>query len=100
VTGVSPTYKTDGFGGDDCSAVLRIGLEVGVLRCIDVPEGGEAPTASDVLVASLQAMTDMRALYCAAMDCEVWDSIDSGTWAPSGPLGGQYGGVWTFDVEL
>jgi hypothetical protein len=79
---------------------MRLTLEVGVLRCLDIPEEGAAPTAQDVLVAALQAMSDMRAIYCAAMACEVWDSIDSGTWTPSGPLGPEYGGVWTFDVEV
>jgi len=97
---VQPVYKEQSFDDGDCGAVLRLTLEVGVLRCFDIPEEGEAPTASDVLVAAMQSMTDMRAIYCAAMACEVWDSIDSGTWVPSGPLGGQYGGVWTFDVEL
>lgn len=100
VMGVQPIYKNDSFDDGDCSAVLRLSLEVGVLRCLDIPEGGEAPTASDVLVAAMQSMTDMRAIYCAAMACEEWDSIDSGTWTPNGPMGGQYGGVWTFDVEL
>jgi hypothetical protein len=100
VMGVQPTHKGESFDDGDCSAVLRVELEVGVLRCVDVPEDGEAPTASDVLVGSLQAMTDMKAIYCAAMDCEVWDSIDSGTWSPSGPIGGQYGGIWTFSVEI
>ncbi len=85
---------------DGCAVLLSLNLEVGVLRCVEIPEDGEAPTASDVLVAALQAMTDMRTLYTAAMSCEVWDSITSGSWVPSGPLGGQYGGVWTFTVEV
>lgn len=96
----STSYNEESFENGECGAVMRLSLEVGVLRCLDIPEGGEAPTATDVLAASLQSMSDMRAIYCAAMNCEVWDSIDSGTWTPSGPLGGQYGGIWTFDVEV
>lgn len=88
----------DSFGGEDCSSELRIEIEVGVTRCFGIEEEGAAPTASDVLVAAMQAMTDMRAIYCAAMNCEVWSSIDSGQWTPSGPMGGQYGGTWTFTV--
>lgn len=84
----------------DCAVTLRLDLEVGILRCIEIPERGEAPTASDVLVAATQAMTDMNTIFCAAMDCEVWESIESGQWTPVGPMGGQHGGVWTFTVEL
>jgi hypothetical protein len=99
VTGAQPTAVTDSFGGD-CGGVLRIDLEVGVLRCLEIEEGGEAPKAADVLVAAMQAMTDMQAIQCAALSCEVWDAIEVGAWSPSGPLGGQYGGMWTFTVEL
>lgn len=98
VMSVQPTGST-GWSGD-CATVLRIDLEVGVIRCIEIEEEGEAPKASDVLVAALQAMTDMNAIFCAAMACEVWESIESGAWSPAGPLGGQYGGSWTFMVEV
>lgn len=99
VTDVTPIHQVEAFGGD-CGAVLRIGLEVGILRCLEIPEGGNAPTATDVLVAAGQSMADMNAIYCAAMQCEVWDSISSGSWNPNGPMGGQYGGIWTFTAEL
>jgi hypothetical protein len=99
VTSVNPD-ASQGFDGGDCAVVMSVGLEVGVLRCIEVPEGGEAPTATDVLAAALQSMEDMQRIHCAAMGCEVWSSISSGEWIPSGPLGGQYGGIWTFSVEV
>lgn len=86
--------------GNDCASTMNIGLEVGILRCIEIESGGEAPTASEVLAASMQSMTDMRAMYCAAMSTEVWDGIDVGQWSPIGPMGGQYGGAWTFTVEV
>lgn len=89
----------EGWDGD-CSLGLSIDLEVGVLRCVDIPERGEAPTATDVLVAAMQSMKDMRAILCAATGCEVWDDFKVGQWTPAGPLGAQYGGVWTFTVEL
>lgn len=88
------TYEeNDGDG-----TTLAIELEVGILRCFETPEDGQAPTATNILAASMQAIEDMNALYCAAMDCEVWAKIESGSWLPSGPLGGQYGGIWTFTV--
>ncbi len=98
VEAIQPTGQQSWNG--DCASVLVVTLEVGVLRCIPIPEDGEAPTASDVLISAVQSMDDMNAIYCAAMGCEVWASITAGTWQPSGPLGGQYGGIWTFTVEL
>lgn len=100
VTQITPTNtEVEGWGGS-CAQGLSIGLEVGVLRCLEIREGGEAPTASDVLVAATQAMSDMAALRCAALSCEVWDAINLGNWIPIGPAGGQVGGVWTFTAEI
>lgn len=99
VMGVTPTGEV-GFDNSDCATTLQIELEVGILRCLEIPEDGEAPTASDMMVAAMQAMQDMNTIFCAAMGCEVWESIQSGAWTPDGPLGGQYGGVWTFTVEM
>lgn len=99
VMSVQP-ISTVGWDGGDCATVLRLDVEVGVVRCIEIPEKGEAPPASEVMVAAMQAMEDMNAIYCAAMGCEVWDSINVGQWSPFGPLGGQYGGTWTFTVEV
>jgi hypothetical protein len=103
VDGASPTGGMSLIDGSECGTILRLELEVGILRCIYVEEGGEAPKAADVLAASIQSMSDMTAIYRTAMGPEapeVWDSITAGQWTPSGPLGGQYGGIWTFTVEI
>lgn len=103
VESVVPTGGVSLIDGSDCDSVLRINLEVGILRCIVVEEGGEAPKAADVLGAAITSMSDMTAIYRAAVGPEapeVWDSITAGQWTPSGPLGGQYGGIWQFTVEL
>lgn len=100
VTGSKPTGSNtaESFAGQDCALVMEIDLEVGIYRCVEIPEDGEAPKASDVLVAAAQANEDMKRILCAALSCEVWDSIGIGTWQPTGPFGGQYGGIWTFTV--
>lgn len=90
----------DGWDGQDCALTLMMDIEVGVLRCLPVKRNGAAPTETDVLVAAMQALTDMRSILCAALNCEVWDAITVGAWNPTGPLGGQHGGTWTFTVEL
>lgn len=100
VDSVTPVSVGVGFDGEDCASTMRLELEVGVLRCFEARPEGEAPTVSEVLAAAVQAMTDMNALYCAAMGCEVWEQINSGSWLPIGPLGGQYGGTWSFSVEI
>lgn len=109
VISVTPTNVPDGFGGNSCAVDLRIDIEVGILRCITIPDGGEAPTATDVHLASVQSMEDMLAIQCAALTCQdttdpenprdIWSAIELGQWTPAGPLGGQYGGIWTFTVE-
>lgn len=110
VTDISVAYDEKGFdaGPSDsdgscegsCGGTFSIGLEVGVLRCYEVPEDGEAPTATQSMATAMQSMIDMSALYQAAMNCDVWESISVGQWQPEGPLGGQYGGYWNFTVEL
>lgn len=99
VMGIRETPAEPGWDGS-CTSGTTIDLEVGVLRCFEIEEEGEAPTATDVLAAAMQAMTDMAAIRCAATSCEVWDALTVGDWQPSGPLGGQYGGTWTFTAEL
>lgn len=99
VESIVPTSVSESFSGDDCTAELSINLEVGIMRCVTVEADGEAPRATDMLLAAVQAMEDMNAMFCAAMSCEVWDSISVGQWTPDGPLGGQYGGRWTFTVS-
>jgi len=83
-----------------CALELRIELEVGVLRCITVPEDGEAPTETDVLAAAMVAMDDMNTIQCAGMNSEAFDDLTLGTWVPVGPQGGQYGGVWSFTAVV
>lgn len=106
VTNITP--QPDAFSGWDkasCTLQLSLGLEVGVLRCCEIPEGGEAPTESGVLGDAMQAMDDMNTILCAALSCggdedDLFVSIDVGQWVPTGPLGGQYGGIWNFTVDL
>lgn len=109
VTDISVAYDDKGWdstpgNGDGCEGTcggtFKFGLEVGVLRCYEIPEEGAAPTATQVMSIAMQSMIDMSMIYQAAMNCEVWESIEAGQWQPEGPLGGQYGGFWNFTVEM
>lgn len=109
VVAVDPMAIPESWGGNGCAVTLQVSLEVGILRCIEIPSGGEAPTATDVHLASVQSMEDMLAIQCAALTCQdttdpdnpvdIFAAITLGGWTPAGPLGGQYGGIWTFTVE-
>lgn len=99
VVQIAPATAPESFGGS-CAISLRITLEVGVLRCVPIPEGGEAPTASDVLEAAQISMDDMNTVQCAAMSSDAFDRISLGVWTPLGPQGGQYGGVWSFTADM
>src|SRR5699024_8748069 len=59
VVQISPAVVDEAWGGT-CSLALQVDLEVGVLRCVEIPEGGEAPTESGVLEAAMLAMDDMN----------------------------------------
>lgn len=85
---------------ESCSTSLMLDLEVGIMRCMEVVEKGEAPTGTALLGYAMQAMDDMNTIMCAAMNCEVWTSISMGQWTPIGPMGGEFGGQWTMSVQV
>src|SRR5436190_442378 len=43
ITGINLKDMPESFEGTTCAAVFQIGLEVGVLRCIEIAEKAEAP---------------------------------------------------------
>lgn len=83
-----------------CAMTLSVGLEVGIIRCMEVVANGEAPSATALLGYSMQAMDDMRAIMCAAINCEIAGNLDLGVWTPLGPMGGEFGGQWTMTAEF
>lgn len=100
VTSVNPTPSAVEGWDESCALTLDINLEVGIIRCMEVMEDGEAPTASSMLAYAVQAMEDMKTIMCASLGCEVWAALDIGQWSPLGPMGGEYGGMWTMTAQL
>lgn len=90
---------SNGWSGS-CAVDMTYGLEVGVLRCFPAEENGEAPQAADVTAGALQMIEDQQKIFCAAVECNAWGRILPGSWSPVGPMGMQFGGIWTFRVEL
>lgn len=77
---------------------LEVILQVGVFRCITVPEGGEAPPCDITTAEALGFLADEQIMRAAVGCCDVkslpgrW-VLTPGQWAPRGPDGGIAGGV-------
>lgn len=99
---VTQAYMASDLGeqdvdGNNCSLELNVDLDIGILRCLEVPEKGEANTPEELLAAFRQQNEDMLAIRRAVLCCDAIDTRDVilGLWTPQGPQGGIYGGIWT-----
>ncbi len=87
----------------NCTASTGLEIEVGILRCfLGMGEDGGPPAPAEMLAAAEQQHADiltmMRAIYCCAA-IPTKDAV-VGTYAPTGPLGGLYGGVLPVSLVL
>lgn len=88
-----------------CNTGLVVGMEIGVLRCMQtMEEGGEAPSLDEQVRATRLQLADMQAMRRAVMCCDWRRDPDSqlllSTYTPVGPEGGCVGGTWTFMVAV
>lgn len=83
---------------DRCTLPLAWAVEVGALRCLPQPAGGEVldPTSmSEVAIAqALDASALHRAIKCCGIDAAVQSYL------PVGPSGGCVGGFWLAYVAV
>lgn len=102
ITGAYPSTVVGqpNFNLDNCGASMGVDIEIGVLRCLEVPEGGEAPTPEQFLEAANVQIKDMIAIRDAVLCCEHFPSYILGAWTPIGPDGGLVGGSWTISVGV
>lgn len=85
--------------GLTCAASLAYTIEVGVVRCIPIPDDGSALDSAASLDVALAVAADMQALHYAIKCCfgsGVLHAVES--WTPVGPEGGCVGGFWTIQV--
>lgn len=87
-------------GQVNCHTSLGLDIEIGAIRCFEMHEGGEAPTAAELLAANMQSMDDAAAIYRAIVCCNHFPDVVVGQWTPIGPEGGMVGGIWTLAVGL
>lgn len=80
----------------NCGAVLSLTVEMGVLRCLEIPEDGTAQSAPILLAAAEQQMKDMLDIRKAVVCCTSFSEKLMGVWTPIGPVDGSViGGFWT-----
>lgn len=85
-----------------CGNFLGADLEIGVLRCIELPSGLEVPDAAELESVTAFQVGDMLAMRRAVKCCPALDDVEYllGTYLPLGPEGGVVGGIWTVSVLL
>jgi hypothetical protein len=85
---------------DNCGKGFGFDIEVGVLRCVNIPDEGEALDPDEMLVAANQQTDDMLSMQKAIMCCDSLNNVDFtvGVYVPAGPDGGVLGGTWSLSV--
>lgn len=71
--------------------------ELGIIRGMELPDSGEAPTAEQQFETARLQMADMKAILVTI--CGYFSSVGVpfivGSYVPVGPDGGAVGGAWT-----
>lgn len=96
------SYPANGIGIVDerpsnCGAELGVDIEVGIIRCLELPEDGEAPDGATMLASSIEQADDIEAIRRAIACCSPLAETGYilGPYQPYGPQGGIVGGWWT-----
>lgn len=82
-----------------CGSPLAYQLEVGIVRCVEVNEDGEAPTLEQQFEATRLQMADMEAMRYAIQCCLPNASKILGNYTPYGPQGAAVGGWWNLYTD-
>lgn len=98
VTGVGIPDETAG----NCGSSMGLEVEVGILRCLEIPADGSPPPPPAMSEAVRLQSADLMTIWRAVMCCEAINSKDVriGEYRPMGPLGGLYGGAFTISTVL
>jgi hypothetical protein len=85
-----------------CGFLLGVDVEIGVIRCLEAGENGNAPEAEVMNAAAMQEIDDMIAIRRAIMCCDALEDIDIslGNYQPTGPAGMVFGGTWALSLAL
>lgn len=93
----------------NCDSSRGMDVEIGILRCYDIPEDGEALSQEQVNEMSAIQLADLGYIWSAVSCCgsdpndpDHWTSKDwlMANYVPLGPDGGLYGGQITLYMTL
>lgn len=97
LTGLSQSAQTNASGGS-CAATITFQVEVGLLRCIEMPEMDESYDPDELEASAAIQISDMLLLH-GIIRCGDLPITDM-EYIPQGPLGGFVGGVWVATISV
>jgi hypothetical protein len=86
------------------AALVQVTLQIGVFRCIDIPEADEEPSCDSLTAEALGFLADEQIMRAAVACCPDVKNIPGkwqlspGEWEPHGPSGGCAGGVLSLNA--
>ena len=84
----------------NCAMGIGVDIEVGIVRCLDVGEGGEPPTPESMAEATRLQAADMMAMWRAVACCHGSKDWMMGQYQPYGPEGALVGGMFQVAVVI
>jgi hypothetical protein len=82
----------------NCAMGIGVDVEVGVVRCLDAGDEGEAPSPESMAESARLQAADMLAMWRAIACCRTSKDWIMGQYQPYGPEGGMVGG--TFQIAM
>jgi hypothetical protein len=84
----------------NCGSALGIDVEVGLVRCFEIPADGQAPTVEQMLSAAVQQSADMLTMRRAISCCSSSKEFVVDGYVPVGPQGAVVGGIWNLSMMV
>ena len=85
----------------NCSSLIGMDVELGILRCVSLPDDdGTPPKPADLQADAALQIADAMALRKAALCCAPEKDFMLGLYTPLGPAGGLVGGTWTISLQV
>jgi hypothetical protein len=82
-----------------CNKNLMYTVELGAMRCVPYPSGGEPPSVTAMAEVTLRQWADAQAMYRALRCCNQ-PLVTAQTYQPFGPTGGCVGGAWLASIGI
>lgn len=77
----------------NCTTAIGVEIEMGIVRCLDVGEGGTPPEFASLTASAVLQVADMMAMWRAVHCCQNARDFIIGQYVPIGPQGGLIGGT-------